>query len=278
MPVMSRPLADYNPLTIPGVAVLTLGWLGVGLFTAATWWLAAGWDGQPRNFAALVQSPVVAGLCWVPITLVAFAAVRRWPLGPRVSSRRLAFYSLAALSTTFVLNGAWALTMMATGAIPIEYVGGQIVANGLRWLHLNTAVCAVLIAAAHWLRPRSQDDTEAQETSYRSTLVSGTNGSRRLLDVDAIDWIAAAGDYSTVHVDGGEHLVGERLKELEATLDPAEFVRIHRSTIVRIDRIREIRSLGRGDYEVRLESNVRLRVARRRRQPLQNLLARRAGA
>jgi two-component system LytT family response regulator len=143
---------------------------------------------------------------------------------------------------------------------------------------VNAAVFAGLVTVAHWLTPGSGAEPAAESAApaeFRSTLAAGSNGSRRLLPVEQIDWIAGAGDYCTVHLDGDEHLIDERLKALEASLDPSEFVRIHRSTIVRVDRIAEIRPLGRGDSEVRLTTGARLRVARRRRDQLEESLARR---
>lgn len=68
--------------------------------------------------------------------------------------------------------------------------------------------------------------------------------------VDRIAWIAADGDYSRIHTDGKSFLVSRTLSELEARLDPKRFVRVHRSTIVCWNRIREITSEGSGRYRI----------------------------
>lgn len=81
----------------------------------------------------------------------------------------------------------------------------------------------------------------------------------------AVDWIEAADDYAELHVGGETHLVRERIAELEARLDPHEFARIHRSTIVNIDRVRELRPLFRGDSIVVLADGTKLRLSRSRR-------------
>jgi two-component system, LytTR family, response regulator len=81
----------------------------------------------------------------------------------------------------------------------------------------------------------------------------------------AVDWIEAADDYVELHAGSETHLVRERLSELEARLDPQQFVRIHRSTIVNIDRVCELEPLFRGDSIVVLADGTRLRLSRSRR-------------
>lgn len=85
-----------------------------------------------------------------------------------------------------------------------------------------------------------------------------------LVEVERIDWLEAWGDYARIHVGNGTHLVGQSLQSLEGVLDPAEFLRIHRGSIVRLTRIRELLREADGSGAVVLESGVRLRVARGR--------------
>lgn len=85
-----------------------------------------------------------------------------------------------------------------------------------------------------------------------------------LVEVERIDWLEAWGDYARIHVGSGTHLVGQSLQSLEGALDPAEFLRIHRGSIVRLTRIRELLREADGSGAVVLESGVRLRVARGR--------------
>jgi two-component system LytT family response regulator len=92
------------------------------------------------------------------------------------------------------------------------------------------------------------------------------------LGEDEIDWIEAQDYYVEIHAGAIAHLHRETLRELEARLDPQRFVRIHRSAIVRIDRIRELRSLPSGDAEVVLRDGTELRVSRSRRDAIRELL------
>ena len=87
---------------------------------------------------------------------------------------------------------------------------------------------------------------------------------RRLkyVDVDAIEWIEADGDYAMLHVGGDTHLVRESLHCLANRIDPGRFVRIHRSTIVRLDRVAELQPLTNRDAMLRLHDGTPLRVSR----------------
>jgi two-component system LytT family response regulator len=83
-----------------------------------------------------------------------------------------------------------------------------------------------------------------------------------------IIWIEAEGDYSRLHTPGKTYLVSRPLKELEARLDPNHFIRIHRSAIVRSDRIREVHAEGSSRYRVVLTDGANLIVSRTRSQAL----------
>ncbi len=77
-----------------------------------------------------------------------------------------------------------------------------------------------------------------------------------------IDWIDAAGDYMCIHVGGTTHIMRSTVKDLLGKLDTGTFKRIHRSTIVNIDRIHTIEPLSKGDYFMCLTCGGRLRVSR----------------
>jgi two-component system LytT family response regulator len=88
------------------------------------------------------------------------------------------------------------------------------------------------------------------------------------LKVEEIDWVEAAGNYLRLHVGRETHLLRETMNALESRLDPAKFLRIHRSTIVNIDRIQEFHPLFHGDYAVLLRDGVQLTLSRGYRQKL----------
>ena len=85
-----------------------------------------------------------------------------------------------------------------------------------------------------------------------------------------IDWIEAADYYACLHVGQRTHMLRRSISELEQDLDPAIFCRIHRSTIVNLDRIHGLKLNEDGEYEVLLENGTKLRLSRSYRKQLQN--------
>jgi len=119
-------------------------------------------------------------------------------------------------------------------------------------------------------------DISARVSSLLPTrrLIVPTANGELVLDVDEIDWIQAEDYYAAVHARGRRHLIRESLASLEQRLDPDGFVRVHRSAIVRLDRVREIRSAGPGESVLILRDGTRVPVSRRRREQVTELLRR----
>jgi two-component system LytT family response regulator len=91
----------------------------------------------------------------------------------------------------------------------------------------------------------------------------------RLVRVRDIDYIQACGNYAEIHAAGKTHLVRMTMQELDQRLDPSIFVRIHRSTIVQVDRIRNIVAASHGDFDLSLQDGTVLRLSRNYRGQLQ---------
>ena len=82
------------------------------------------------------------------------------------------------------------------------------------------------------------------------------------VEVNAVTWIEADGDYAALHADGQRHLLRESLQELSRKLDPARFLRVHRSAIVRVDQIAEMLPRPNRDAVLRLRDGTTLRASR----------------
>ena len=89
---------------------------------------------------------------------------------------------------------------------------------------------------------------------------------------DAIESATADGNYVSLAVDGRHHLLRETMKSFEGKLDPARFIRIHRSTIVAIDRIARLEPLGHGAYRVTMQGGARFEASPRYNAHIQRLL------
>ena len=79
---------------------------------------------------------------------------------------------------------------------------------------------------------------------------------------DQIEWIDAAGDYMCVHAGGETHIMRKTMKELEAELEPSLFQRVHRSTIVNINRVKEMQSHINGEYFLTLDGGHTIKLSR----------------
>ena len=111
-----------------------------------------------------------------------------------------------------------------------------------------------------------------QQANYLTRVMIKVSGRVTLLKVDEIDFIEADGNYAKLHVGRKAHLLREKMHDLEGRLDPAKFVRIHRSVIVNLDRIKEMHPHFNGDYIVVLEDGRKLRLSRTRRENLETRL------
>jgi two-component system LytT family response regulator len=103
---------------------------------------------------------------------------------------------------------------------------------------------------------------------YPERLAVRAAGRAIIVDLADVRWIGAEGNYARVHLAKQAWLTRRTLRDLEATLDPARFARVHRSHIVALGWIRELRPLGDGDHEVTLDSGARLVVTRTYRDDL----------
>src|SRR5256714_7103234 len=107
---------------------------------------------------------------------------------------------------------------------------------------------------------------------YLERLVVKAAGRIYFLETSEIDWIEADGNYVSVHSAKKAHLLRETISSLESQLDPKKFVRIHRSSIVRIDRIHELQPWFHGEYRIILQDGTQLTLSRNHREKLQEAL------
>jgi two-component system LytT family response regulator len=103
---------------------------------------------------------------------------------------------------------------------------------------------------------------EVEQPSRASRFVARRGQKHYFVRVADIDWIEADGNYLRLVTGDTSHLIRETMKGVEERLDPAQFVRVHRSAIVAIDRIKSIEAREHGDYTVTMASGARLESSR----------------
>ena len=108
------------------------------------------------------------------------------------------------------------------------------------------------------------------EKRYVGRLVVKSGGKMFFLKTDEIDWVEAAGNYVVLHVGREEHLLRETMNGLEQKLDPEKFIRIHRSKIVNIERIQEMKPWFSGEYLILLKDGTKLALSRKYREKMKD--------
>jgi two-component system LytT family response regulator len=128
-------------------------------------------------------------------------------------------------------------------------------------------------ASAGEPRPAAVAETQAPApkpaSPHTERIAVEMRGQVRVVPVEQIEYITASGPYAELHTPERGYIIRERMQDLEERLDPARFLRIHRSIIVRLDTIDTLLRGGGGDYAVRLKSGVKLKVARTRVEELE---------
>ena len=115
-------------------------------------------------------------------------------------------------------------------------------------------------------------DLQSRKTDYLQRFVVRKAGRIIFLDTSEIEWVSSEGNYVQLHSKGKSHLLRETMDGLEARLDPREFIRIRRSTIVRTEVVKELQPLFNSEYTLVLKDGTKLQSSRRYRKNLDALL------
>jgi hypothetical protein len=257
------------------------------------YWLAFLLLLEPGNVVAVVRNEVplawtdevlrIAGgsLLGAAVSPLLLRLTRRAPIeGPRWP-RRLLLHAAAVvgLSTVLIVTAQLLATWLLAGRDPRLQgsLGEELAANGA----LLVLAMAAFTAIAHAVRFFHRAETDRgrlaaaveRAQAGRATIPVKTRSGVVLLPLAEVDWIESQGNYLALHAGSKVHLLRQTLTEFEKTLDPQQFVRIHRRTIVRADRVRELTTLTNGDASVRLADGTELRLSRGYSAPAQRVFA-----
>jgi hypothetical protein len=202
--------------------------------------------------------------------------VRRFPVeGTHWRSRLL----LQAVASVAIAAGLIFVSCVLAGwFLPTEHrsfglaLRGELVSNGPLVAFCVVAFIALVHAVRLFERGRAEPAAE-QSASYLSSIAVRERGRVTLVDVARVDWIETQGNYLALHAGSTVHLIRDSLARLEARLDPAHFLRVHRRIVVAADRIETVTPLGAGDAQLRLKDGTELRLSRSYRDGIEALLA-----
>jgi len=131
---------------------------------------------------------------------------------------------------------------------------------------------AVATEGASGSRPPMGGSNGSPEAITRERVLLRSGGEIYFVKAEEIDWIEAEGDYMKFHAGGRVHQLRETMANLEDRLDSKRFIRIHRSTIVNLDRVRKLSPSFAGEYAVILHDGTKLRLSRGYHDRLEELL------
>jgi two-component system, LytTR family, response regulator len=129
-----------------------------------------------------------------------------------------------------------------------------------------------LLLGVRWVDGHATVSNGSAAVLYASRLTARRRDRLTILAVDDVDWIEGADDYACLHVGARRHLTDDRLHALEQMLDPSRFVRVHRSALVNLSRVRQVVDGRWGDAVAVLRDGTRVRVSRTRRGVLMSAL------
>jgi len=258
------------------IGVGAVFWIFVTVASAAQGQLFASYHGRSQNWWGTLGYTAAVFLVWAiltPAVLKAADAIfaARLPRVTRTALWALGYPITTALHVSLFVALFWPV-YGANAATPFTMMEPVLLAN----LDKSAFAYVGLIAFALLSRRLRERGTVERPVQPARTADDGLwiriSGGSHLVRFREIDWIAAAGDYAEVHAAGQGHLTDRSLKALAEQLPEEDFARIHRGTIVRLDRVCEVSRLGRGDARVRLANGQMLRLSRRYRENLAALL------
>ena len=257
--------------------------LGLGLLAAYSYLatiVSAGWFLRRDYGVELGVSLLWAALLYAPTVATGLLV---WVVLRRLGGEWRGTAALAVIAPPAIAAAAWGSTVL-DGAVRAEHwsvveITDRAIGRLPVALLLYTALCAAGLAAVHWRRALLQKTemdalvaalAEARRASPPSAerLMVSVGRGRVPVDLADVEWIASAANYAVVHWRDREGLLRETLQTLETRLRPHGFARSHRSTLVNLARVRDLRPLSDGAWRLTLDSGAELVVSRSCRDEL----------
>lgn len=270
------------PNTLRVGLVVTAVWALVALMFASQGYGIARYRGTPQPWWPSLGYAVAIFSIWAALTPIIVRSVRRAArLGP--------LGRLFAFAAGLPVTGALHVVLFALVYWPVYNGDGRVPTRRAMVEHMavrnfdtNALLYILVVCCALWLEIRTRRaaasaspklaQPEPELRPEPASVRVRSRGRLQIFQPAEIDWVAAAGDYVELHVGGDVHLADGSLAALERILPAGEFARIHRAVLVRVDRVAEVRGLGRGDALLRLTTGAELRLSRRYRPNLAALL------
>ena len=259
------------------LVLIFLAWTAYGIFFASQSLIR---QGVSRGFSDLPRHLfpwLLCAYCWAVLTPLVLRLAARFPF---VGGRFLQAFFVhipAAVCFSLLQLGLYSVVATFLSGRGMSRAVGLYRELVVEEFHQSVLVYSLIIAiySAHqfFFRPDRVETTRTVEPpEYLSRVSIKVNGRIVLLNVDDVEWITSEGNYVSLHSKGKSYLLRETMDRIEKKLDPAAFVRLRRSTIVRISQIKELHPSSKGEFEVVLNDGTKLSSTRRYRKNLQTAL------
>lgn len=138
---------------------------------------------------------------------------------------------------------------------------------------LYSAIGSVAERVREKQKQKQKDEAPPAPTERDSRKLSIKDGDTvNIVEESDIDWVDAAGDYMCIHVKGVTHVMRSTLQDLHKRLDQERFKRVHRSTIVNVDRIQRVQKHTKGEYFLFLDGETKIKVSRHYRSVIKDFI------
>ena len=244
-----------------------LFWLGFLLVLEPGNLIHAARTGLDLTAIAEVIRIACASLAGAAITPGVLALSRTFPVRGAKGSRNglILAGSILAVALVLILAGA-----IVSGWLPPSAIRGGVAEQVGRNILLLAAALTVLAAWPQLRARRAEQDSRRPPAP--AAIPVKRRGETLLVPQGEIDWIEAQGNYLALHVGGRTHMIRGVLGRMEVELDAGRFARIHRRSIVNLERIRRISPAASGDATIELEGGAELRVSRNYAKALRDRL------
>lgn len=281
--------AQKNKLIFPLTILLT--WTAFGVFFGTQNYIRDVYVGKNASLPGYIVGWLLCGYSWGILTVPVLRFLRRFSLERLGWSKLMLVHLPAAIAFSLLQIGIYVLIAATlfggSGNSTWEFYKLIVVKEFQSSFLVYFAIIFAAIAYKRWLGERPGSNPEVGQTAgitadyeyqngnghtFLNRISIKENGRISLVDTESVEWIESYGNYVLIHTPGRRYIYRETMAAMEKKLDPADFVRIRRSTIVRIDRIKELHPVVNGEFDVVLKNDKVLTSTRRYRKNLQHIL------
>lgn len=288
------PNANVERSKVRYLLIIVAVWTSFGLFFGTQNYIRDAYAGRPASLPGYIIGWIFCGYSWGILTIPVLRFIRRFSLSKLGWTK----FTLIQLPSAFVFSLAQLGIYLFIAGVLFK-ASGRGLWEFYKFLLANELQSSVLVyvaivaAVSVYDRFFRAGTGPIPGTSLRPTPEQNGNGHKRsngdsnrflkrlsvkeggriiLVETNQINWIESYGNYLFLHTSDRKLILRETMAAMENKLDPNEFVRIRRSAIVKVDRIREFHPVDNGEFEVVLENGTVLSSTRRYKKNLESIL------